>query len=264
MSTIDEIRRTSFDRGAEAYDTVRPSYPDALIDDLVERSALPPDGRILEIGAGTGKATVALARRGHRLVALEPSPNMANLLRRNVAAFPRVNVLESRFEDWTDVEGAFDLVAAAQSFHWVAPEIRLAKSADLLRPGGSLAILTNEKRDLDPGLRADFDEAYARCVPSEAHAAVLSSGALLERDQVDEIDSSARFGPVHVGQFPWSETYATRSYVALLSTYSDHAVLEEHRRLALFEAIAAAIDRRGGRITVPYVAWMFLARRRSG
>jgi SAM-dependent methyltransferase len=56
--------RATFDRVAPLYDEARPTYPEELFDDVVSLSGIPPGGRILEIGCGTGQATVLFARRG--------------------------------------------------------------------------------------------------------------------------------------------------------------------------------------------------------
>ena len=53
--------RATYDEAALLYDQARPGYPEALFDDMVSLSGIPPGGRILEIGCGTGQATVPLA-----------------------------------------------------------------------------------------------------------------------------------------------------------------------------------------------------------
>jgi len=78
---IAERRRVSFDARAELYDEVRPAYPDVLAADVLERAAPGRTARMLEIGAGTGKATLVFAHRGAVIVALEPGPRMAAVLR---------------------------------------------------------------------------------------------------------------------------------------------------------------------------------------
>ena len=80
-----EQLRTAFEAVAERYDEARPTYPEAFFDDLVELTGAPPGGRILEIGPGTGKATVALAGRGYALLGVELGPQLAEVARRNLA-----------------------------------------------------------------------------------------------------------------------------------------------------------------------------------
>src|SRR6185369_16029825 len=132
-SEIDEARRRSFDASAELYDAVRPGYPDALAEELLATAGR----RVLEIGAGTGKATVVFARHGASIVALEPGGKLAAVLRRNVAGHD-VTVEETTFEAWP-IAQPFDLVMAAQAIHWVDPAVRYHKAAEALAPGGVVA-----------------------------------------------------------------------------------------------------------------------------
>jgi SAM-dependent methyltransferase len=254
--SLDEARRTSFDDRADLYDAVRPSYPDALADDVIAFGGR----RILEIGAGTGKATVVFARRGASIVAIEPGPNLAAVLRRNVAGHD-VTVEQTTFEAWP-IARPFEVVMAAQAIHWVDPAVRYAKAAEVLAAGGTLAMLRNEKEPLDRELRDELDAAYAQWLPGPSERTPETEVEYMRRELVGEIDASGRFGPVEVRQYPWTETLSTAQYLDLMSTYSDHATLVSHQRTRLFHAIAAALDRRGGAIDIPYVSMAFLARRR--
>src|SRR5215211_2269771 len=81
--------RTTFDEAASLYDQARPGYPEDLFDDIVSLSGIPAGGRILEIGCGTGQATVPFARRGYRILCIELGENMAAVARRNLEGFMR-------------------------------------------------------------------------------------------------------------------------------------------------------------------------------
>jgi cyclopropane fatty-acyl-phospholipid synthase-like methyltransferase len=96
-----QLRKRSFDAGARLYDKFRPGYPEPLFKDLVQLSGIPEGGRILEIGPGTGLATLPLARRGFSILGLELGASMARLCRKNLRAFPSVEILNVAFEDWT-------------------------------------------------------------------------------------------------------------------------------------------------------------------
>jgi SAM-dependent methyltransferase len=253
---IDEARRTSFDENAELYDAVRPSYPAALVDALIARCA---PRRMLEIGAGTGKATLLFARAGCELVAVEPGANLAAVLERNVAGLPHVTVERTTFEAYAG--RGFDLIYAAQAMHWIDPAVRYAKPARLLRPGGALAVIFHEKPPVDTALRRELDAVYARRYPEGPQPTGLDD---VERSWIAELDASGRFGPVQVERYPWTAHYTTRDYLALLDTYSDHATLADDRRRALYADIADLIDRHGGRIEMPYVTLVFLAFVRAG
>src|SRR3712207_1186011 len=129
--------RATFDQVAPLYDEARPTYPDELFDDVVSLSGVPPAGRILEIGCGTGQATLPLARRGFRILCIELGENLAAVARRKVATYPHVEVLTGAFEDWPAEENAFHLVVSAEAFHWLDRTSAYRKIARALRPGRS-------------------------------------------------------------------------------------------------------------------------------
>src|SRR6188472_539154 len=106
----------TFGEAAELYDRVRPGYPDAVFDAVL--SAVPGARRALDAGAGTGRATVALAERGVAVEAVEPDSRMAALARTRCAGLP-VRIRETRFEDWQGAAGTFNLVVCAQAWHWL-------------------------------------------------------------------------------------------------------------------------------------------------
>jgi SAM-dependent methyltransferase len=254
-SEIDEARRVSFDARAELYDAARPSYPDALADDVLSRAGR----RVLESGAGTGKATVVFARRGASIVAIEPGAGLAAVLRKNVAGLD-VTVEHTTFEAWP-IARPFDVVLAAQSIHWVDPRVRYAKPAAILAPGGMLALIRNDRAARDPGLRDELDAAHAGWPVGSSNRPVEAEADAARREFVGEIDASGLFGAVEVRLYPWTTTYTTARYLELVGTYSDHAVLAPDDRAALHQAIAEVIDRRGGELEMSYLSMAILARR---
>ena len=139
MSSVSQ-----FDRVAEIYDRIRPRYPDRLFSDLFRYLGGDPEDpgslATVEIGPGTGQATGALLKRGATVAAVEPGPHLAVFLRGRFPDEPRLVVINERFEDAPLPDGIADLVFAATSFHWLDRDTRYAKTLELLRPGGVLAI----------------------------------------------------------------------------------------------------------------------------
>ena len=252
MAHLTEDRRLAFDRDADAYDAIRPSYPEAIVDHVViETSA----SFLVEVGAGTGKATLLFAKREDcTITAIEPGASLARVLRKNVTPYPNVTVAETTFEAWP--MEACDVVYAAQSWHWIDPAKRYLKAS---RIAPSLAIITNEKAPLEASLAAELDAAYAKYAPEPGKDRSVEGK---RREQIADIDRCKLYGPVEVTEYPWTQAYSTRDYLALLDTYSDNVVLEPARKQPLYAAIAEAIDRRGGTIEIPYVTLVFIARLR--
>jgi SAM-dependent methyltransferase len=149
--------RSTFDSVASLYDEARPGYPERFFDDLAALSGTGSGSRVLEIGCGTAQATLPLARRGYRVLCVELGANLAAIARAKLTGYPDARVRASSFEDWPLEEGAFDLVVSATAFHWVGSAVRYQKSAQALRPGGSLALIWNTH---DPeGSTEGFPEA---------------------------------------------------------------------------------------------------------
>ena len=253
MTNVSDERRTSFDRNAALYDAVRPGYHPGVLDVLRTHVA---GTRVLEVGAGPGKATELLARGGFTVTAVEPGAHLCDLLR--AKQLPNVTVVNTRFEDFGGT--GFDVVLAAQAWHWM-PERRFELAA---AAAPALAILYNEKAPIDPSLRAELDAAYARHFPPDSPRRNPSQVGQTRAEYVQMIEASGLYAAPHVAELAWTERYTTARYLELLSTYSDHAVLAPDARVALLAEIGAAIDRRGGTIDIPYVTLVFVAHRLGG
>jgi SAM-dependent methyltransferase len=144
-----------FGEVAEDYDRVRSGYPAALVDRVFEYGV--PPGPALEVGAGTGKATVAFAGRGREITAVEPDAAMARFLR-------GVHLVPAPFEEFRP-DREFALLYTADAWHWTDPATRWTRAAAALMPGGVLALILNGERVDDPALRQSMVDVYAEIAP---------------------------------------------------------------------------------------------------
>ncbi|GCE29591.1 methyltransferase type 11 [Dictyobacter alpinus] len=258
--------RTTFDQDALLYDQARPGYPETLFDDIVTLSALPPDGRLLEIGCGTGQATRPLARRGYRILSIELGANLAALARHNLAAYPLISIHTGAFEAWQLEEEAFDLVFSATAFHWIDPAISYQKTAQALKPSGAIALFwhLHVQNEASAGFFEEVQQIYQRLVPEQGE----SYNPLLWPHEVQEtvkteIEQTGLFHDVAVRRYHWDITYDAASYLRLLDTYSNHRALEKHQHDSLFHDIADLINTRyHGHITKGYLAILYVAHRK--
>ncbi len=263
---MEHARRLSFGKVAELYDKTRPSYPPALVEKLISVTELGPSERLLEVGAGTGKATIMFASRGVPVLAIEPSAEMARVARRNLASYRGISLVQSEFERWHPGGERFPLLYSAQAWHWIAPAIRYPHAREALRDGGWLAAFWNAADWGSCELREELKAAYRRAAPGFAPDGPMHPAGL-ERPQSGagwrtEIASAPRFDNPEMQAFPWSCAYSTEEYVALLRTHSDHHLLEREQRETLLAAVAEVIDRAGGVLRLPYVTELCLARAR--
>jgi len=257
--------RTTFDGQADRYDRARPTYPVQLFDDLARLAHLPDAARIVEIGPGTGQATVPLAERGFRITAIELGARLAMLARANLARFPQVEVVNADFETWEPTEAGFDAVVAFTSVHWIAPEIRWAKPADLLGDRGSLAIVTTEHVLPPDGddFFVDVQADYEAEVPDDpATGAGGPNAPETIPDLTAEIDGSGLFRTIDVRRYQWEVTYAAGEYIDLLGTYSNHRAFDAAARGRLLDRVRRRIEvRPGGQVRKTYLAILHVAER---
>ncbi len=263
--TENDLLRETFNSAARDYDAIRPGYPDDLIEDVVALSGIPENGQALEIGCGTGQATLPLARRGYHILCLDIGRDMLAIAREKMRDFPEVRFQNISFEEWPAGVGEFDLVYSATAFHWIPREIGYRKSALALKPGGALAVFTNMHPTPPTDFFREVQPIYKRIVPEwEGPDDRPSTGA--EINTVAEYMESTRiFSQVIVRTYPWSQTYTTSEYLRLLNTYSGHLRLEEGRRRALYQSIASLIERwYGGKVERPYLSVLYVGKKREG
>lgn len=256
-------QRLAFGRVARLYDSARPSYPAAALEEILAHARLAPGELVVEVGAGTGKLTRLLAERGARLLALEPDTAMAALARETCRAYPLVEVRELDFESYRP-DASAALLVAAQSWHWVDPQRRYELAACALADGGSLAALWTlpcwERVELREGLR----ECYGRLAPDMVADFPMHPGSRSERlagDWSAEISHSAGFADARVGEHHWSCLYSARDYAALLATHQDHILLDDERREQLLEGVHSVIEAAGGELVMSWRTVVCLARR---
>jgi hypothetical protein len=73
-----------------------------------------------------------------------------------------VELIQTTFEAWPANEAPLQLIIAAQSWHWVSPELRFRKAAKVLSFNGSLAVFGHVPVGLPPRLPEQFKEIYLR------------------------------------------------------------------------------------------------------
>lgn len=254
-------RAQTFDGIAELYDQGRREPPGWLYDSLFSSSGLDPAGaHILEIGCGTGKSTLPLARRGCHVVALEIGANLTRLAQQHLAVFPKVQIINARFEDWPASE-SFDLALAITAWHWLDPAVRYERAAAALKPGAILAFSTTEHA-FPPGYDPFFEQIQDSYRAVGAGMPWPPPPPESIADARAEIEQTGLFGDVRVIRRLWAEEFTADEHIALMRTASDHQLMEPAKREWLFDQMYRLIHARpGARIRKHNLTLLHLGRR---
>jgi len=264
--TANNRRRQAYDQIARLYDRARPSYPAALFDDIAAYAGLTADARILEIGCGTGQATLPLARRGYALDCIELGEELAKVARDNLAPFPAAQVIHADFNTVDLTPARYELVLSATAFHWLDPATRFDKAHRLLKPRGTLALFWHRPvvTDVSRAFVDAVQQAYREAAPEltrqyqpPPHPDEVST------EYAELIPASGLFDRLSIRKHYTATKYRAAAYIELLDTFSDHRALEPSGRRQLFSAIEDRIQSEfAGEITRETVALLYLAQSR--
>jgi SAM-dependent methyltransferase len=251
-------RRLVFGEDAEGYDRARPSYPAALVDDLVQ--LVGASARVVDVGTGTAKASRLLAERGMTGVGIEPDPAMAAVARHHLAPYPGWRVDVSDFEWWRpgDGDAPADLVTSAQAWHWVQPQVGLWRAHRLLRPGGRIAVWWNLAAPDTRPVRQEIDAEYAEHAAGEVFCPTITFD---EASPFAAAPAGVVFAGTETRLYRWTWTYATSELLALLRTHSNHRLMTPDQLDRLLTGVGDVVDRHGGTFDYPYITRLWTAAR---
>ena len=271
-----------FDEIAAEYDRRRPAYPDELLDQACQVARIGSGDHVLEVGAGSGQLTRGLAARGLHVTALEPGQSLMALARQNLAGAGEVEFVNAQFEEALLPRKQFEAVFSASAFHWIDPKVSWQKAADVLVPGGTLALVQyfgleepHSKPDQEAALAAIRKVApdIAATWPSYRDLDATLAGIEQRRGNVSEVwawlgsydlgqdYAGLLFDDVQVAVVPKLIEHTPDELNALLRTMSFYARLSPGQRQALEREYEAIYERLGRPIRASTLGVLVTARR---
>jgi SAM-dependent methyltransferase len=237
--------RCTFDSAAETYERSRPLYAESAIDWVEGRL---PFGRVLDLGAGTGKLTRQLVARGTDVVAVEPGDGMRAVLEREV---PGVVSLAGEAEAIPLRDGDVDAVVAGQAFHWFRTEEALGEMHRVLRQPGGFALFWIEWDEEDPLMHA-LNDVVETLRPDMQHRS--------ERpDWWKLLEGSTLFGELEERRFRHAECLDPELVVERVRSVSAYIAAEPAERARVEAEVRALVGE--GDVDFPLVTIVVAADR---
>lgn len=247
--------RQLFDSVAEAYDTYRPDYPAQLFDTLESAMGQPLlRAEVLDVGAGTGIASRALAGRGSNVVSVDPGPKVLALLRSRSTSRVRPVVGDGNALPLAD--DLFDLVTYAQSFHWTDHESSVPEAARVLHDRGVLAVFWNL-------LMADGEAWWEGFTAEVERLAPGYDRTTRDTDWGAVIDRCGLFRWVRRVDIPWVREVSIDNVVHDYSSHSYVAEMSRAERDTVLGTLRSGLrdEHPDGTARLPYVTRAWVARR---
>ena len=246
MSELQHPESRPFELVADVYERARPEYPPEAVEWLAAKLGLGDGRTVLDLGAGTGKLTRALVSTGARVIAVEPGEAMLTQLRR---VLPEVEAIQGAAESIPLEDASVDAVTVGQAFHWFRHAEAVPELRRVLRDGGAVALVWNN-RDPDDALQTEIT-TLIRALPARRARSEHSATRLAK---------SGLFGPVEERRFSFVQELDADGLVERIASISYVAAAPPADQANVERQLRQLVAAHGGRIAFPYVADVYVSR----
>lgn len=249
-----------FDLAADYYDKYRPSYPVEIIEELVKRAGITEGAELLEIGAGSGKATELFKDGGYNICCIEPGKDLASSGRLKFKDYPNIKYECVRFEEYDAQKNFYEVIYAAQAFHWVPQPIGYKKCAEALKSGGYLAPFWNMYITFDNDVDNELLEISKRY---GGLADFLSEEECEKRifSIVSSISGSGLFTKPDVIRCMWNQSYTADEYYGFALTGNSFIQKSNEEKEKAYMDLINLAGRHGGQIERPYLCVLYISQK---
>lgn len=234
--------RNVFDTIPEQFDRYRPRYCAELFAGLIQYAGIGPGKTVLELGPGTGQATGPILDTGCDYHAIELGPHLAEMMERKYGGRHNFHIVNDDFITHDYGAQKFDMIYSAATIQWIPEEIAFAKTFDLLKPGGTLAMMMTHGDYKTPN-----EDLYNRI--QQVYSAYFKPEIEYPHSGFPYTDAP-NYGYV---DFEKREYHSRREltadeYAAYCGTHCDHIVIPEPYRSKFFDGLREAVLAAGNKI----------------
>ena len=249
-----------FNQAAEYYDKYRPGYPEEIIDSLISVTGISKGSGLLEIGCGSGKATEQFAGNGFNILGIDPGEDLVRIGNERFKN-ESIEFVKGRFEEYDFRQKKFDVIYAAQSFHWLPQPIGYKKCAEILKDNGYIALFWNMyvlyDNDLDKEL-LEISKRYGGIADLVTESEFENRIATI----VSQIVDSELFEKPTVIRKLWKQNYTADDFYGFALTGNRFMQNSNEDKKRAYSDIVALADKNGGIIERPYLCVLYIAKKR--
>jgi phospholipid N-methyltransferase len=234
--------RKIFDTIPEQFDRYRPRYSAELFDNLIRYAEIGPGKSVLELGPGTGQATDPILDTGCDYHAIELGENLCEMMKRKYGHRPNFRIVNGDFITHDFGKQQFDMIYSAATIQWIPEEIAFSKTFDLLRPGGTLAMMLTrgDYRTPNEALYQKIQQVYSESFKPDLpymHGSFRYANA----PDYGYVDFEKR-------EFYGRREFTADEYVSFCGTHCDHIVIPEPYKTKFFDGLRQAVLEAGNKV----------------
>ena len=251
-----EYRRI-FDTIPDQFDRWRPRYSPELFSYLIDRLSIGPGTEVLELGPGTGQATGPILDTGCDYLAIELGENLYAAMKRTFGDRPNFSIVNDDFITHDFGPKRFDMIYSAATIQWIPEKIAFTKTYDLLKPGGTLAMMLTKGDYKTPNeeLYRNIQKVYDKYFRPET----------LYKDMHEPFDyehaADYGFTGLEKHEFHGRRVFTADEYVAFSGTHCDHIVIPEPYNSLFFNGLRQAVLDAGNKIVFADTYVLYLAKK---
>lgn len=252
--------RMLFNEDEFNYDKYRPHYPKEMFWDIISYAKLHSTDKLIEIGIGTGQATLPFLKMGCEITAVEIGDNLCRFASDKYKTYENLQIVNSDFMLFPTEENSADLIYSATAFHWLPQREAYEKIKRTLKPRGVVALFWNHpfpNRENDPTNIANI-KVYNKYRPSPKKLTEFTEADCEKR--VSELKEFG-FNDVTAKVYRRVRTLSSEDYINLLNTYSDHRALDCDIKAQFEQDMLHEITAVGGKINIYDTVDLYLARK---
>lgn len=247
--------RKVFDTIPEQFDRYRPRYSTELFSNLIEYAEISPPKFVLELGPGTGQATDPILNTGCSYHAIELGENLYEMMKHKYGHYPNFSIVNGDFVTYDFGSQKFDLIYSAATIQWIPEEIAFSKTFDLLKPGGTLAmmLIKGDYKTPNEELYRKIQQVYSEYFKPETeyrHGSFKYTNA----SNYGYIDFEKR-------EFCGKREFTADEYVSFCGTHCDHIVIPEPYKSKFFNGLRKTVREAGNKIVFLDTFILFLAKK---